>query len=82
MQEIDSIGDFDIHTKMNLVAKREAPDNNNMFQGLLPASILGDLYLKVSFYLSLNCGVRKSVDLASSGLIRHSALEFMCSQQT
>lgn len=61
-----------------LVAKPEAP--GNMFRGLLSASILRDSYLKDSIYPSLNRGARNSVDMAGSGLIRHSTVAFTCSQ--
>lgn len=83
MQEIDSIGDFDAKKSeplFFLVAEPEAPDN--MFRGLLPASILRDSYLKDSIYPSLNRGARNSVDMAGSGLIRHSTVAFTCSQKT
>lgn len=81
MQEIDSIGDFDAKKSeplFFLVAKPEAPGNT--FRGLLSASILRDSYLKDSIYPSLNRGARNSVDMAGSGLIRHSTVAFTCSQ--
>lgn len=62
------------------MAEPEAPDN--LFRGLLPASILRDSYLKNSIYASLNRGARNSVDMAGNGLIRHSTVAFTCSQQT